>query len=106
LIDYEQVAGDCGKRPSQTTVLHGDPTSVPYPCQGRLDSSTNHCAATFEIHCPVKDDTGTTLSSIERGALNWNPAGDLAQGHLDLSLFQADGDLQCQSSYRTSVRKQ
>jgi hypothetical protein len=53
----------------------------------------------------VKDDSGTTLGSMERGQLVWTADGNAASGTLELGLFHANGEPKCRSSYQTRVRK-
>ncbi len=104
-IAFEELDGDCGRRPTQTTRLASDPVEPPKPCTGSLGSSPNHCSSSFDIHCPVKDESGTSLGSIERGQLDWAPDGNSANGTLELQLLHADGDAKCRSSYQTRVQR-
>ena len=104
-IEFEQLEGDCGRRPTQTTRLDTEPVKPPHPCEGALRSSDDRCQSSFDIRCPVKDGSGTTLGSIERGQLVWTRDGTAANGTLELRLFHADGEPKCRSSYQTKVRR-
>lgn len=103
LTQFTLTAGDCGARADQIAELVGDPSEAPYPCEGNFRPSADRCNVEFYIRCPTKDDSGSSLASIERGTLRWVEKSTLAQGDVELWLTDADGDARCHSTYRVSV---
>ena len=99
------MAGDCGARPEQTAILAGDPSQAPAPCSGRFSVSENLCQSRFDIRCPAKDASGTTLASIERGSLNWSGDATSAEGSLELWLLDTNNELFCKSDYLVSIAR-
>lgn len=102
---FEQVKGDCGARPEQTAELAGDPNHAPAPCSGRFSVSDDLCLAQFDIRCPIKDATGTTLASVERGSLRWSSDAMSAEGSLELWLLDANDQPRCKSDYVVSIAR-
>ena len=103
---FQQTEGDCGSRPEQTAVLAGDPTRAPEPCRGQFSASQDLCLTQFDIHCPTKDQSGTTLASVERGSLRWSKDALRAEGSLELWLIDAKDKLLCKSDYLVSIARQ
>jgi|SRR5688572_28112680 len=102
---FEQVQGDCGARPEQTAQLAGDPSSAPAPCSGQFAVSEDLCQAQFDIRCPSKDASGTTLASVERGSLRWSTDATSAEGSLELWLLDASNQPRCKSDYIVSIAR-
>jgi len=100
------MEGDCGSRPEQTAVLAGDPTSAPDPCRGQFSASQDLCLTQFDIRCPAKDQSGTTLKSVERGSLHWSKDAMHAEGSLELFLIDEKDKLRCSSEYLVSIARQ
>lgn len=102
---FEQVEGDCGSRPEQTATLAGDPNQAPAPCSGQFTVSDDLCSSQFDIRCPTKDSSGTTLASIERGSLRWSNDAKSAEGSLELWLVDAANKQRCKSDYLVSIAR-
>lgn len=103
---FQQVEGDCGSRSEQTATLAGDPTSAPAPCRGQFSVSQDLCLTQFDIRCPTKDQSGTTLASIERGSLRWSKDALRAEGSLELWLIDGADEQRCKSDYLVSIARQ
>lgn len=102
---FDQVEGDCGSRPEQTAMLAGDPNHAPAPCSGQFSVSDDLCQAQFDIRCPTKDASGTTLASVERGSLRWSTDATRAEGSLELWLLDAGNKLRCKSDYIVTIAR-
>jgi len=102
---FDQVQGDCGSRPEQTATLAGDPSQAPAPCEGQFSVSEDLCSSQFDIRCPTKDSSGTTLASVERGSLRWSTDATKAEGSLELWLVDAGNKLRCKSDYIVSIAR-
>jgi len=103
--DFEQTEGDCGSRPAQVTRLAGDPTNAPAPCRGVFSSSPDRCTTKFDIRCPTKDASGTSLASLEQGSLQWASDASGAEGTLRLWVKNADGETRCHSEYAVTIQR-
>jgi hypothetical protein len=101
----EQIEGDCGTRPEQLSQVSGNPTMAAPPCRGIFGVSSDNCSTQFDIRCPSKDSSGTTLASIERGSLTWSHDADSAQGSVELWVTSAHGAVLCRSRYLVSVQR-
>ena len=102
---FEQVEGDCGSRPQQTATLAGDPSQAPAPCDGQFSVSADLCQSQFDIRCPTKDMSGTTLASVERGSLRWSQDARHAEGSLELWLLDSANKLRCKSDYIVTIAR-
>jgi hypothetical protein len=105
VTQYQKLGGDCGTMPEQTAKLDGDPKQAPHPCTGYFSASPNACETTFDIRCPTRDDSGTTLASTERGTLTWSAEASHAQGELELWVTTASGEPRCHGTYQVSVAR-
>ena len=105
LTRFTQTDGDCGKRADQLAELAGDPATAPYPCTGNFTASADHCSVKFDIRCPTKDASGSSLASVERGTLGWSGDAASARGDLELWVSDAAGNTRCHSSYQVAVTR-
>jgi hypothetical protein len=99
-ISYnERRGGTCGSKAPLTTVAPNlRVTSFSPPCSGAVTWSADFCVASFEVACP-EEETGPGFTNKQVSQTNYSDDGMSANGVYELSIFDADGNLFCESTY-------
>jgi hypothetical protein len=97
----ERLGGTCGERPdreveaSATRTTHFGP-----PCNGDVEWSPDYCSASFEVTCP-DEETGAGFTNLQISHTNYTEDGLFRTGVYELTIFDANGEVHCQSTYDT-----
>jgi hypothetical protein len=95
----ERRGGTCGSRPSTTGEAPSvRSTSFSAPCSGSVTWSSDFCVASFNASCP-EEETGRGFTNKQVSHTNYTEDGLIGIGVFELSIFDADGNLYCESTY-------
>lgn len=73
-------------------------TSFSAPCVGDIVWSKDFCTASFEVTCP-EEETGPGFTNRQVSRTNYTEDGMIGIGVYELTIFDANGDVHCESTY-------
>jgi hypothetical protein len=95
----ERREGTCGsKAPIKTEAPSVRTTSFDAPCSGSVTWSDDFCVASFEVTCPT-EERGPGFTNKQVSTTTYTENGLIGVGVFELSIFDQDGNLFCESTY-------
>lgn len=95
---YTERSGNCGPVPEQVDTITVQPVAPEPPCSGTISYSADNCQVTFEATCP-ETGLGLDWSSTTDGKVTWNASASKGSGIVQIVLTNANGGIECQSTY-------
>jgi hypothetical protein len=75
-------------------------TSFAAPCSGTVEWSSDFCSASFEATCPA-EEFGPGYRNKQVSHTSFTMDGLIRTGTFELTVFDANGDIFCESTYDT-----
>lgn len=75
-------------------------TSFAAPCSGTVEWSSDFCSASFEATCPA-EEFGPGYRNRQVSHTSFTMDGLIRTGTFELTVFDAKGDIFCESTYDT-----
>jgi len=95
----ERRGGTCGDKASaELEASNVRVTAFAAPCSGNVTWSSDFCTASFEVTCP-EEETGPGFSNKQVSQTSYTDDAMIGTGVFELSIFDADGNPFCESTY-------